>query len=119
MPETEAEFTIRKDANVSVVEFKDRKILEELQIRHIGERLSEVVLAEPAPRLLLDFSNVEHLSSAALGVLITLNRQVIEQRGQLVLANINPQIYEVFKITRLHRLFNIHATTEGALKAFS
>ena len=104
---------------IALVELKDRKILEELQIRQIGDRLGDVLQAEPAPRLLIDFSNVEHLSSAALGMLITLNKQVVAQKGQLVLANIHPQIFEVFKITRLNKLFNIQATTEEALNEFS
>ena len=119
MPDIQAEFSIRKDGNVCIAQLKDRKILEELQIRQIGDRLGDVVQAEPAPRLLIDFSNVEHLSSAALGMLITLNKQVVEQKGQLVLANIHPQIFEVFKITRLNKLFNIQATTEEALNEFS
>jgi anti-sigma B factor antagonist len=119
MPDVHADLSVRKEGNVCVVELRDRKILEELQIDEIGARLSELVEVEPAPRLLLDFGNVEHLSSAALGVLITLNRQVAERQGQLVLAGIHPQIYEVFKITRLNRLFTIQTTTEDALKAFS
>lgn len=119
MPETQVNLNVRKQGSVSIVELADRKILEEGLINQIGERLSELLSAEPAPQLLLDFKSVEHLSSAALGMLITLNRQVGEQRGRLVLANIHPQIYEVFKITRLNKLFNIQSTTEEGLKALS
>ncbi len=111
--------TIRDQDGVQLVEFQDRKILEEVTISHIGERLNELVCSEPAPRILLDFKNVEHLSSGALGMLITLNKQVNERQGRLVLANIHPQIYEVFKITRLNKLFNIQNTTEEALNAFA
>ena len=78
----------------------------------------EIVEAEASPKLLLDFGNVEHLSSAALGVLITLNKQVLEHQGQLVLAHIHPQIYEVFKITRLNKLFNIQNSTPKAMEEF-
>jgi anti-sigma B factor antagonist len=61
---------------------------------------------------------VEHLSSAALGVLITLNKQVSDSKGKLKLSDITPQIYEVFKITRLNKLFDIHDTAEKALSTF-
>ena len=61
---------------------------------------------------------MEHLSSAALGVLITLNKQVTEHKGTLKLSDIAPQIYEVFKITRLNKLFDIHDTAEQALGTF-
>ena len=119
MPETQTNLTIHKQTDICIVEFEDRKILEELAISQIGERLNELAKEYDKPRLLLDFKNVEHLSSAALGMLITLKNQLREQQGQLVLANINSQIYEVFKITRLNKLFNIHDTTESAIKAFS
>jgi anti-sigma B factor antagonist len=119
MPDVQAELTIRKQGKVSVVELKDRKILEELQIREIGERLSDIALGEPSPQILVDFSHVEHLTSGALGMLITLNKQVTENEGKLVLASIHPQIYEVFRITQLNRLFNIQETTADGLKAFN
>jgi len=119
MPEAEAKLTINQQDNICVVEFEDRKILEELAINQIQEQLSELIMSQDAPKLLLNFRKVEHLSSAALGVLITLNKLVNESQGQLVLANIHPQIYEVFKITRLNKLFNIKGTTDEALRAFS
>jgi anti-sigma B factor antagonist len=118
-PDTQDELSVRRDGNVTQVRFRDRKIIEEVHIQRIGERLSELVMAERSPRLVLDFSGVEHLSSAALSVLINLSRQVDQRGGQLVLASIHPQIYEVFKITRLNKLFRIESTTDAALKSLS
>lgn len=117
--EQQPKLKIRRQGKVRVVEFEDRKILEELLIAQIGEQLAELVDAEPEPRLVLDFKNVEHLSSAALGVLITLNKQVTERQGQMALANIQPQIYEVFRITRLNKLFNIQNTADAAVQAIA
>ncbi|NLU21591.1 MAG: STAS domain-containing protein [Phycisphaerae bacterium] len=119
MPESTLNLRIRKQNDVCIVEFLDRKILEEHTINQIGERLGEVMEDEAQPKLLLDFRNVEHLSSAALGMLITLNKQLGERQGRLVLANIHPQIYEVFKITRLNKHLNIQSSTEDAIKAFA
>jgi anti-sigma B factor antagonist len=117
MPELQANLNVRRQGNVCVVELQDRKILEEVVINQIGERLSEVVESESEPRILLDFRAVEHLSSAALGMLITLHRQVVDRQGKLALANIHPQIFEVFKITRLNKLFNIQPTTDDAINS--
>lgn len=117
MADEQPKLKVRQQGKVQIVEFEDRKILEELIITQIGEQLSELVDAQPEPRLVLDFHHVEHLSSAALGVLITLSKQVAGKRGKLALANIQPQIYEVFKITRLNKLFNIQNTTEAAVQA--
>lgn len=118
MEQPSSHLRIKRTGDVSLVEFADRKILEELSIQEIGEELDQVVTSEPGIRLLLNFKNVDHLSSAALGMLITLNKKVKEQSGQLKLSDINRQIYEVFKITRLNRVFNIHDTADQALAQF-
>ena len=57
---------------------------------------------------------VDHLSSAALGTLITINNKVKQKGGQLRLSDINPQIYEVFLITKLNKLFRIYPTVKDA-----
>lgn len=110
--------TVREDRGVKVVEFSDRKILEELSITEIGDELTGLIAQEPGIKLLISFKDVEHLSSAALGMLIKLNRQVAESNGKLKLSDISAPIFEVFKITRLNRHFDIHDTAGAALAAF-
>lgn len=119
MEEPSSHVKIRKTGDVSIVQFADRKILEELSIHEIGEELKTLAESEPRVKLLLDFNNVDHLASAALGMLITLHKKVQEQNGRLKLSNINRQIFQVFKITRLNRVFDIHDTAEQALDAFA
>jgi anti-sigma B factor antagonist len=108
---------VRKQDQVTVVEFIDRNILDEANIQAIGEEITALVDAENSPRLAISFSNVDHLSSAALGALITIDRRVRNKSGQLRLSNIDPQIYEVFVITRLNKLFQIHETVDDAVKS--
>jgi len=117
--EQKSHLKITRHQDVCIAEFEDRKILEELSISEIGELLSQIVDSEPDLKLVLSFRNVEHLSSAALGMLITLRSQVREKDGQLKLSNIRPQIYEVFKITKLNKLFEIHDTAAQAMQAFA
>jgi anti-sigma B factor antagonist len=118
MEQPSSHLRIKRSDDIAVVEFADRKILEELSIQEIQDELLRLVEAEPKIRLLLNFCNVDHLSSAALGMLITLNRKIQEQRGELKLSDINRQIFEVFKITKLNRVFVIHETADQALAGF-
>ncbi|MEM7755460.1 MAG: STAS domain-containing protein [Planctomycetota bacterium] len=106
------------DNGVTQVEFVDRNILDEANIQMIGEEIAGLIDSAATPRILISFSNVDHLSSAALGTLITINNKVRSKTGQLRLANIDPQIYEVFVITRLNKLFAIHESTEEAVQSF-
>ena len=104
--------------DVTVVNFIDRKILDEQNIQIIGEQLFSLVEVERVKKMLLNFRNVEYLSSAALGKLITLNKKMQTAGGKLVLCNIDPQIYEVFEITKLDKLFKIKKDEQEALQAF-
>ena len=104
--------------DVSVVQFMERKILDELSIKEIGEELFELVDVHSKHRLLLNFQQVEFLSSAALGKLITLNKKVRAVRGELRLCCIHPDIAEVFRITKLDKLFDLCETEEEALLKF-
>jgi anti-sigma B factor antagonist len=104
--------------DVTVVNFVDRKILGEQNIQIIGEQLFSLVDEEGWRKLLLNFGNVEYLSSAALGKLITLNKKLQAVGGRLILCNIDPQIYEVFEITKLDKFFNIQKEEQAALQAF-
>src|SRR6185503_16839149 len=85
--------------DVTVVNFVDRKIIDEQNIQVIGEQLFSLVDEDGMKKILLNFSNVEHLSSAVLGKLITLNKKLQAVVGKLMVCNIAPDIYEVFRIT--------------------
>ena len=119
MPDDRPQLTISDNGGICTVEFADRKILEELSINQIGDDLTNLAERKKPINLLLSFKNVEHLSSAALGMLITLHKRVADHRGQLKLADIKPQIFEVFKITRLNKVFDIHDTAAKAKASFA
>ena len=104
---------------VTRIEFLDRNILDEANIQQIGEEITKIVADQDQPKVLISFDNVDHLSSAALGTLITINNKIRSKDGQLRLANIDPQIYEVFVITKLNKLFQIHESTDQAMASFS
>lgn len=119
MAEAESRLRIITDTGVTRVEFIDRNILDEANIQAIGDEITGLIEVETEPKLLISFRNVDHLSSAALGTLITINNRVRDKGGQLRLADIDAQIYEVFVITRLNKLFEIHETTEKAAQSFA
>ena len=109
---------VSEQDGITRIEFVDRNILDEANIQQIGAEITKLVDARPNPKVLISFANVDHLSSAALGTLITINNRVRSKDGQLRLAHIDPQIYEVFVITKLNKLFQIHDTAQQALASF-
>ena len=118
MAGSDSRIRIKETDGVTEIEFIDRNILDEANIQAIHDEIAAIIEAGPKPRLLISFSNVDHLSSAALGTLISINNRVKAHEGQLRLANIDPQIMEVFMITRLNRIFSIHEGVADAMGSF-
>jgi anti-anti-sigma factor len=104
--------------DISVVHFRDQKIIEDLGIQELGQDLFSLIEVENRMKVVLNFSAVDFLSSAALGKLITLDKKVKAAEGELRLCNIRSEIYEVFAITRLDRLFKIKDDEADALASF-
>ena len=115
MSDQDSRLVVERMRSVTRVDFLDPDILDEPLIQRIGDRIGKLVEEDSNPRLILNFQEVEHLSSAALGALISINNKVREKGGQLRLACINPRIYEVFAITKLNKLFQIHDTVQEAV----
>jgi anti-sigma B factor antagonist len=119
MAESIPPVSVTSQKDIRVVEFTNNKILDEGNITNIGATLVSLIDEAGQPKLLLDFANVDHLSSAALGMLINVNNKIKQKNGQLRLANIKPQIFEVFVITKLNKLFRILPTRSDALTSFA
>ena len=114
-----------KNLNVSTkdgicfVEFVDRKILDEVTISEISKNLAALVEEHTPINLLLNFKNVEYLSSAVLGMLVAIQKQVKDGSGQLKLTDIRPKIFEVFEITRMNEMFEFHENAAAAKASFA
>ena len=106
---------VSESANVSVVRFQDQKIIDPEAIQELGQELFDLVEREERKKLVLNFENVEFLSSAALGKLITFEKKVKRSEAELILTNISPEIFQVFAITNLDKLFTIKDTEADAL----
>lgn len=119
MPEINPPIAVTSDKDIRVVEFTNSRILDEANIAEIGQTLGVLIEERGNPKLLLDFATVDHLSSAVLGMLINANNKIKLKNGQLRLANIKPQIMEVFVITKLNKLFRILPDRAEALASFN
>jgi len=109
---------VSKAGDVSIVTFKNSKILDEATIQELGTDLFGLVEIENRKAILLDFTGVEFLSSAALGKLITFDRKLKTSKGRAKLCSLVPGILEVFQVTKLNKVFDIRADRAEALAAF-
>ena len=117
MAEVRPNISVQYTDNATILTFTDRKILEEQDIKALQESIMSVVDQCDGIRLILDFGHVEFLSSAVLGLLIRVSKRIHEKNGKLRLCNISPKINEVFRITQLTKIFDIHRDVDSALES--
>ena len=80
------------------------------------------LLAEAGSRkagLILDFSNVEYISSVGLRVLMIAAKQMRGNGARIVVAEPRPIVAEIFAISRFDRVFDIVPSVRGALGQLS
>lgn len=102
---TEGDFTI-----ATILEARmDAAIAPELK-NHISQ-----LLTDGATRIVLDISAVTFMDSSSLGTLVSLLK-MLGNRGDLIIAGAKGIVADLFKLTRMDRVFRMVATVEAALE---
>lgn len=107
------------NGDVTVVYFTESQILDESKINQLNQELTKVAEKVAGGKLLLNFNDVHFMSSSVLGKLIALNKRCKADQTALKMCNIAPSIMEVFKITNLHKVFEIHEDETTAISAYN
>jgi anti-sigma B factor antagonist len=109
--------TYAKDGILTVV-FDDPRILDETKLEELGRELIETLNKTTEERVILDFRNVKFMSSSMLGKLVQVHKKAGEFKVKMKLCSIDPEIRQVFKITKLDKLFDIESDEASARAAF-
>lgn len=113
-----AAITTQSLGEVIVVGLTDSKILDSQRIEQIGKELTDVVPEAIHKKLLINFRGVSFMSSAMITKLVMLNKICKAQGVALKFCEVSPNVMEVFKITKLTKIFDIQADEEKALASF-
>ncbi len=114
MAQPQTYVNVSRESECTRVEFTEKHIIDEVVIRIIGNELTKLVDETPRPRIIVSFRGVEHLSSAALGTLLTVMNRVKAKDGQLRLCDIGSPILQIFEITKLNRVLRIEKDVAAA-----
>lgn len=77
------------------------------------------VRTESCPTLIVDFSGVPFIDSAALGTLVSICISAQRANRKLALAALNPQAKALLEMTRVDQFFASYPTIQDAEKATS
>lgn len=108
-------FASHRVGDVTVIHLLDTRVA----VMELLELLDNAVTEGALDRIVLNFGSIQQVSSAALGKLIKLRGEAGSVRGRLRLCGLHPDLRQVFRITRLDRIFDLHDTEDQALAAFA
>ena len=114
----EGKLMVQTIRGITLVIFEDDSILDPLQVQDIGEKLHRLMDDEDRQRMILDFHKVKILSSQMLGVMIGMLKRMHGSKGRIVVCGMKAELYQVFKITNLDKLFSFYDNEGQALRSF-
>ena len=119
MAAIKARISVENVSRGVIITFTSEKILEEREISALELSIVPIIEQAGVPNIVLNFENVKFLSSAVLGLLIRISKKIYQRSGQLKLCCINSKIFEIFKITRLDRVFDIYDDVDSAVQSLA
>lgn len=103
---------IKKEINASVVTITGR--LDAVTAPDY-EKQFDALMADGEARFVVDFEQLEYISSAGLRVLLATSKRLKGKGGQICFANISGMVMEVFTISGFGNIFQMHNSVAEAL----
>ncbi len=99
---------VNRQGDIGVVMIQEKQFLTDEVIEAFAEEAMSLVDKQGYGKLVLDFSSVEYLSSKMLGKLMALYKRLQAEKGGLALCGVKQDLLEVFEVTQLDKVLNIH-----------
>lgn len=72
---------------------------------------------ESSSRLLMDFSDVDYLSSAGMRLLLSASKKLKAKNGRLAFCSMGDEVMEIIKMAGFDKILSIYSTEREALAA--
>ena len=82
------------------------------------ERAIEEEMASGSVRLVAECSKLDYISSAGLGVFMSFLEEIRDKGGDLKIAAVQPQVFQVFDVLGFPSLFDMTSSVEEAVGKF-
>ncbi len=82
------------------------------------ERVVDALLKRERFRLIFDLAGVDYVSSAGWGVFIAHLKEARERQGDIKLANMAPNVHEIYELLEFDRVLKVYNSVEAAREDF-
>jgi anti-anti-sigma regulatory factor len=110
------DLVVREVNGVVIVRLKNANLTGILEIQHISSEFDQL-LARGVRKLVFDFKYVRHAGSAALGLLIALQKKLDGLGGKLVISH-SENIADLLNVSKTASLFKLASDPKRAFAMF-
>jgi len=110
----DVKITSQKD--VAVVTFLASSISDINRIAVVAKQIDSFISENKPTRMVFDFGGVKFFCSRILGLLLEIRTKLNAYGGEVVISAINPQLYRVFRITHLDKIFRFFPDMKSAVE---
>lgn len=113
------EFEVKKEKykNICIIRFNNENV--DINMHNTMELSFKLktIIAEEENYLAFDFSKVVYIDSSGIGTFINIASQLRASNGDIFFFNMSPKTNEVFKLTKLTKVFKIIPTEKEFYEA--
>lgn len=106
---------ITTENGVTAISFNIATLTAGQGLEEAAQKISSLITDNKPDKLVIDFNGVKFFSSQSLGILLDARKKVTSYNGNVVISSINPQLYRVFKITNLDKIFKFYPDISSAI----
>jgi len=110
------ELSQRTEGDVLVAKACDQRVDARLAAEFKQQLLT--LIESGHPRIALDLSDVDFIDSSGLGAIVAALKQ-LAGRGDLVIVGAKPAVANLFKLTRMDKVFRMYSAEADALAALA
>jgi len=103
---------VHNEHGIMVAEFWDCFRLDPAPVQDLRKLYENHVAAKGRPEVVIDLLGIGFAGSAALGNFMAMHRLAKQRGGRLIFCNVDPTVFEVFRVSKLDPLFTF--VTDGA-----
>lgn len=105
--------------DILTIRVLDERLVEPEQLKRLFDDLEALLNKSSEQQVVLDFAPVKFMASAMLSKLVAFQKKCQEFRAKLKLSSVSPDIQQVFKITKLNKVFDLQPDEATARKSFN
>jgi len=104
--------------DVLVVDLKGPNITDPNLIDTLDKQLAALPAQTDRKAFVIDLEHIDAMATRFINCLLVMLKSVREEGGNLKFCNLQPDVERIFKLMRLHQVFDIYHSRDEAIASF-